>query len=103
FALHAMLKMTRTIMAASAAQVENNDKAIKLYGEAGWTTFFVDSESEEFKCQLEGQPAYNVTDGNVWDVVFNVLDNRVQIDLRGSDGNLQTHFVKTIMMRNYAK
>lgn len=70
---------------------------------AGGYNDIVEGESEELKCQLEGQPAYNVTDGNVWDVVFNVVDNRVQIDLRGSDGNLQTRFVKTVMMRNYVK
>lgn len=103
-ASHAILKMTRTIMTASAAQIDDvESKAIKIYDQADWTRFSIDPGTKQLQCQLNGQPAYNLTDGKVWDVLFTVTDNQAVIDLRGSDGNLQTHFVKTIMMRNYVK
>jgi len=97
-----MLKMSRSIKSASSAIVDNDGKAIKIYGESGtWTTFFVGQESNALICQIEGQYPEVVINDGVEDLAFNLEGNKVGINLKLREDNLQTHLVSTVMMRNY--
>jgi len=99
---YAMLKMSRSIKSASSAIVDNDGKAIKIYGESGtWTTFFVGQESNALICQIEGQYPEVVINDGVEDLAFNLEGNKVGINLKLREDNLQTHLVSTVMMRNY--
>jgi len=98
---YAMLKMSHSIKAASSAIVDNDGKTITIYEGGSWTTFFLGQESKALICQIEGQYPEVVINGRVEDLAFNVEGNKVGIDLKLREANLQTHFVSTVMMRNY--
>jgi prepilin-type N-terminal cleavage/methylation domain-containing protein len=101
-ASYAMLKMGRSIKAASSATIDDDGKTIKIYGEDGsWTTFFLGQESNALISQVEGQYPEVIINGRVEDLAFNVQGNKVGIDLKLREANLQTHLVSTLMMRNY--
>jgi len=102
YSSYAMLKKSHSIKAASSATIDDDGKAIKIYGEGGtWTTFFLGQESKALICQIEGQYPEVVVNGRVEDLAFNVEGSKVGIDLKLKEANLQTHLASTVMMRNY--
>ena len=101
-ASYAMLKINHSIRAAKSVEVESDAKAIKIYREADWIRFFLDEESNDLKCEIEGEELQTVVNGNVEDLEFTKEANRVRIGLKLKKGNFQNHFVSTVMMRNYA-
>ena len=107
-ASYAMLRMSRPIRAGTSAKVEANGTGLRIYTEGGWMRFFVAPGVS--KLMLKGEIGSD-TDGtissetilsdNVEDLQFNVTGNTVTIDLKLKEDDLETHFVSTIMMRNY--
>ena len=100
-ASYAMLRMSGPIKAGSSAELENDGKAIKIYREGGWIRFFLDENSSDLKCEIEGQENETIITDNVEDLQFNAADKTVGIDLKLKKDNFQNHFTLTVMMRNY--
>lgn len=100
-ASYAMLRISRSIKAGRSAELESDGKAIKIYRDADWIRFFLDENSSDLKCEIEGEEPQSVITDNVEDLQFNLEGNKVTIDLRLNDDNSQNHFVLTVMMRNY--
>ncbi len=99
-ASYTMLRICHPIKTAISAQVVSDGKAIKVYREADWIRFFLVDGSKDLKYQIEGKPEI-ILDDKVENLEFNVEGNRVTIDLKLKEDNLQTHLVSTVMMRNY--
>ncbi len=103
-----MLRMSRPLRAGISAKVEADGKGLRIYTEGGWMRFFVAPGAS--KLMLKGEIGSD-TDGtissetilsdNVESLQFNVTGNTVTIDLKLKVDELETHFVSTIMMRNY--
>jgi len=102
-ASYAMLRMSRSVKAATSAQVEGSGKGLKIFNEGGWMRFFLSPATEKYTLKGEDGETNFVTilDGNVEDLQFNVTGNLVRIEVKLSKDNLQTHLVSTVMMRNY--
>lgn len=100
-ASYGMLRLSRPIKAGVSATVEGDGTVLKIYRENDWITFSCPDGSNALQCQIEGQDPETVINGIVEDVAFSVEGNRVTVDLKLKEGNLQTHFASTIMMRNY--
>jgi len=102
-ASYAMLKMSRHIKAGTSAETENVGKAIRIYKDAGWMRFFLEQESNDLKCELKEQTPETIISGSVEELEFEVDSNKVRINLVLKEGNLETHFVSEVMIRNYGK
>ena len=107
-ASYAMMRMTRPIKAGTSAQVEDNGKGLRVYNdlEGNWRRFFVQTADEELMLETEivgASTSETILDDNVEDLEFNVTGTTVSIELKLRKDNLQTHFVSTVMMRNYAQ
>jgi len=102
-ASYAMLRMSRPIRAGTSAQVEADGKGLKVYTEGGWMRFFVAPGAS--RLTLKSETGVNapetILDDKIEYLQFNVTGNTVTIDLKLKEDDLQTHFVSTIMMRNY--
>ena len=108
-ASYAMMRMTRSIKAGTSAQVENDGKGLRVYNdkEGSWRRFFVQSASNKLmlKSEIVGDNSISETilDDKVEALQFNVTGTAVSIELKLREDNLQTHFVSTVMMRNYGQ
>ena len=102
-ASYAMLRMSHSIRAGNSAQVEASGKGLKIFNEGDWVRFFLSPATDKFTLKGEnGETNFETILGdNVQDLQFNVTGNTVRIELKLSEDNLQTHFVSTVMIRNY--
>ena len=103
---YAMQRISRPIKAGSSAQIEGNGVGIRVYNdiEGVWRRFFVQPAAQNLmlKTAIVGESiSETILDGNVEDLQFNVTGTTVRIELKLREDNLQTHFVSTVMMRNY--
>ncbi len=104
-ASYAMQRMTSAVKAGISAQIEGSGKGLKILNKGGWVRFFLSPATEQFTLKGENGETNFVTilDDNVEDLQFNVTGSTVRIELKLSEDNLQTHFVSTVMMRNYGQ
>ena len=108
-ASYAMQRMSRFIKAGTSARVEGDGKGLRVYNdiEGSWRRFFVQSAANNLtlKTAIVGESISDETilDGNVEDLQFNVTGTTVRIEIKLREDNLQTHFVSTVMMRNYGQ
>ncbi len=107
-ASYAMQRMSRSVKAGTSAQVEADGKGLRIYNdnEGSWRRFFVQSASQNLmlKTAIVGTNINeNILDGKVENLQFNVIGTTVRIELKLREDNLQTHFVSTVMMRNYGQ
>ncbi|MCH7556068.1 MAG: prepilin-type N-terminal cleavage/methylation domain-containing protein [Planctomycetes bacterium] len=111
-ASYAMQRMSRTIKAGTSARIEGNGTGIRIYNdvEGVWRRFFVqpvanNANNLTLKTAIVGESISDETilDDKVEDLQFNVTGTTVSIELKLRDDNLQTHFVSTVMMRNYGQ
>ena len=99
-ASYAMLRMSHSIKAGTAAEVLDDGKTVKIYRSGDYIRFFWVEGTNDLKSQIEGKPEILIND-KVEYVQFNVVGNKITIDLELKEDDAQTHFVSTVMMRNY--
>ncbi len=102
-ASYAMLSMSRPIKAGTSAQVEDGGKTVVIYEDANSIRFSQPDGTNDLQCQAGGQP-YTLINGKVESLLFTIDPNKpstVTIDLKLTEDGAQTHFVSTVMMRNY--
>ncbi len=107
-ASYAMQRMSRPIKAGTSATVEGDGKGLRVYNdnEGSWRRFFVQPASQNLmlKSEIVGDSiSETILDDKVEDLQFNVTGTTVRIELKLREDNLQTHFVSTLMMRNYGQ
>lgn len=108
-ASYAMQRMSHAVKAGTSAKVEADGKGIRVYNDVKgiWRRFFVQPAANNLmlKTAIVGESSSDETilDDRVEDLQFNVTGTTVSIDLKLRDDNLQTHFVSTVMMRNYGQ
>ncbi len=104
-ASYAMQRMCSVVKAGTSAQLEGSGKGLKIFNKGSWVRFFLSPATEQFMLKGEDGETNFVTilDDNVEDLQFNVTGSTVRIELKLSEDNLQTHFVSTVMMRNYGQ
>jgi len=103
---YAMQRMSRPIKAGTSAQVEGSGEGLRIYNdkEGSWRRFFVQPASNNLMLKSEivgGNTTETILDDTVEALQFNVTGTTVSIELKLREDNLQTHFVSTVMMRNY--
>ena len=103
---YAMQRISRPIKAGSSAQIEGSGEGLRIYNdkEGSWRRFFVQPASNNLMLKSEivgGNTTETILDDTVEALQFNVTGTTVSIDLKLREDNLQTHFVSTVMMRNY--
>ena len=103
---YAMQRMSRPIKAGSSAQIEGSGEGLRIYNdkEGSWRRFFVQPASNNLMLKSEivgGNTTETILDDTVEALQFNVTGTTVRIELKLREDNLQTHFVSTVMMRNY--
>ena len=99
-ASYAMLRMSHSIKAGTAAEVADDGKTVTIYRSGDYIRFFWVEGQRDLKSQIEGNPEIIISD-KVEDLQFNVEGNKVTIDLELKEDDAQTHFISTVMMRNY--
>jgi len=104
-ASQAMLKLNHHIKAGTAAELEDEGKAIKIYKDSEWIRFFLEEESgsKSLKYEPEGKTVETIIDGNVNDLLFDVNDNSVRINLLLEKGDLEINIISDVTIRNYGK
>ena len=107
-ASYAMQRMSLSVKAGTSAQVEGNGEGLRIYNAdaASWRRFFVQSAANNLMLNSEivgGNITETILDDTVEDLQFNVTGTTVRIELKLREDNLQTHFVSTVMMRNYGQ
>jgi len=95
----AMNRMSHSIQAGMAAELESDGHAIKIYRQTDWIRYFV--ESGDLKCEVEGGQPQVVVQGNIEALGFTLQASKVVINLTFTQNNVQNTFVSTIIMRNY--
>jgi len=103
---YAMQRISRPIKAGTSAQVEGSGEGLRIYNdkEGSWRRFFVQPASNNLMLKSEivgGNTTETILDDTVEALQFNVTGTTVSIELKLREDNLQTHFVSTVMMRNY--
>lgn len=103
---YAMQRIIRPIKAGSSAQIEGSGEGLRIYNdkEGSWRRFFVQTASNNLMLKSEivgGNTTETILDDTVEALQFNVTGTTVSIVLKLREDNLQTHFVSTVMMRNY--
>jgi len=99
-ASYAMQRISLPIKAGMNAELEGDGNAIKIYRATDWIRFFLE-QNNNLKCEIEGEGPQTIINGKMEALQFNVTGNTVIIELKLREDNLQTHFVSTVMMRNY--
>lgn len=107
-ASYAMQTITRAVKAGTSARVEGNGVGLRVYNdiEGAWRRFFVQPAANNLMLKtaiVGGIISETILDGKVEDLQFNVTGTTVRIELKLREDNLQTHFVSTVMMRNYGQ
>lgn len=100
-ASYAMLRMSHSIKAGTAAELLADGKTVIIYRSGGdYIRFFWTEGTRDLKSQIEGKPEI-ILNNKVEDLQFNVEGNKVTIDLELKEDDAQAHFISTVMMRNY--
>jgi len=101
-ASYAMLRMTRSIQAATSAEKSPNGRVLYIPKQSNPNiTFSYVADTNNLQCQIGGQ-TQTIINGEVKDLQFNVVgNNTVTIDLSLKKDDAQAHFISTVMMRNY--
>jgi len=99
-ASYAMLRMSRSIKAGTAAESADDGKTVIIYRSGDYIRFFWVEGQRDLKSQIEGKPEI-ILNSKVEDLQFNVEGNKVTIDLELKEDDAQAHFISTVMMRNY--
>lgn len=103
-ASYTMLELTHSIRACTSATVEADGKAIRIYDHLGaWELFSLGSGADKIQCEVEGQSPRIIIDRNLEGLQFNIVGNRVTIDLKLKKDNQQINLVSTVLMRNYGR
>ncbi len=107
-ASYAMQRMSRAIKAGTSARVEGNGTGLRIYNdiEGAWRRFFVQPAAQNLMLKtaiVGGNISETVLNDKVENLQFNVTGTTVKIELKLREDNLQTHFVSTVMMRNYGQ
>jgi len=107
-ASYAMQIMSRAVKAGTSARVEGNGKGLRIYNdiEGSWSRFFVQPAAKNLMLKtaiVGGSISETVLNDKVEDLQFNITGTTVRIELKLREDNLQTHFVSTVMMRNYGQ
>jgi len=107
-ASYAMQKMNRAIKAGTSARLEGNGIGLRIYNdiEGVWRRFFTQPAANNLMLKtgiVGGNISETVLDGKVEALQFNITGTTVRIELKLREDNLQTHFVSTVMMRNYGQ
>ncbi len=102
-ASYVMLRINRHIKGGTFAEMEDEGKAIKIYKGADWIRFFLEQDSKDLKCEIEGQEPETVISGSVEELQFSIDSNKVRINLTLKKDGLETHLVSEVMIRNYGK
>jgi Tfp pilus assembly protein PilW len=98
-ASYAMLRMSRSIQAATSAAADANGPVLNI--DNGSIIFSYAADTNDLQCQI-GEQSQTIINGKVEDLQFNVVgNNKVTIDLSLKEDDAQAHFVSTVMMRNY--
>jgi len=101
-ASYAMFRISRAIQAGKSAQLEGDGKGLRIFNEGGWMRFFVTPGASMLTLKGDvGGSAGTILENNVEALQFNVEGNKVTINLKLKQDNIQTHFASTVMMRNY--
>lgn len=99
-ASYAMLRMSRSIKAGTAAELADDGKTVIIYRSEDYIRFSWVEGQCDLRSQAEGKPEI-IINNKVEDLQFNVDGNKVTIDLEVKEDNAQAHFISTVMMRNY--
>lgn len=101
-ASYAMLRMSQSIKAATSAEKSPDGRVLYIPTQSNPNiTFSYVADTNNLQCQVGGQPQ-TIINGEVKDLQFNVVgNNTVTIDLSLKKDDAQTHFISTVMMRNY--
>ena len=102
-ASYAIIRINRHIKGGTFAETEDEGKAIKIYKGADWMRFFLDQNSKDLKCEIEGQDPETLISGSVEELQFSIDSNKVRINLTLKKDGLETHLVSEVMIRNYGK
>ncbi|MFZ2148050.1 MAG: prepilin-type N-terminal cleavage/methylation domain-containing protein [Sedimentisphaerales bacterium] len=101
-ASYAMFRISRSIQAGRSAELEDAGQGLRIYNEGGWMRFFVAPGASKLTLKSDvGGSIGTILEKNVEDLQFNVEGNKVTINLKLKQDNIQTHFASTVMMRNY--
>jgi prepilin-type N-terminal cleavage/methylation domain-containing protein len=102
-ASYAMLRMTRSIQAATSAEKSPNGRVLYIPKQSNPNiTFSYVADTNNLQCQIVGEQPQTIINGEVDNLQFNVVgNNTVTIDLSLKKDVAQAHFVSTVMMRNY--
>ena len=97
-----ILELSKSIKEAASVTVEGEGKEIQVYDADGsWVKYTFDSDTDTFQYQIQDQSAQILIDGYVENLEFNVVDNRVEIDLTLKKDDEEVHLDSTVQMRNY--
>jgi len=102
-ASYAINRINHYIKGGTFAETENEGKAIKIYNGDDWTRFFLEQDSKDLKFEIEGQEPKTIINNSIKDLIFVVDSKKVKTNLILKNGNLETHLVSEVMIRNYAK
>ncbi len=100
-ASYAMFRISQHIKEGTSAEMEDDGKAIKIYKDTDEMRFFLEQDSNDLKCEIEGRQPETILSGIVEDLQFNVDNNKVGINLMLKKDNLETHLISEAMIRNY--
>ena len=98
----AMLHLTHAIKEGDSATIENDGKTLRIHKEEGWIAFsYINDQDLIF--QLDDTAGQTIITDDVEDLLFTLEGNKVGIDLKLREENIETHFISTVMIRNYGK
>jgi prepilin-type N-terminal cleavage/methylation domain-containing protein len=101
-ASYAMLRMSQSIKAATSAGKSPDGRVLYIPTQSNPNiTFSYVADTNNLQCQIVGEQPQTIINGKVKDLQFNVAGNTVTIDLSLKEDDAQTHFISTVMMRNY--
>ena len=102
-ASYAIIRINRHIKGGTFAETQDEGKAIKIYKGADWMRFFLEQDSKDLKCEIEGKEPETIISGSVEELQFSIDSNKVRINLTLEKDGLETHLVSEVMIRNYGK
>jgi len=102
-ASYAIIRINHHIKGVTFAETEDEGKAIKIYKGADWMRFFLEQDSKDLKCEIEGKEPETIISGSVEELQFSIDSNKVRINLTLEKDGLETHLVSEVMIRNYGK
>jgi Tfp pilus assembly protein FimT len=99
-ASYAMLRMSRSIKAGTAAEVLDDGKTVIIYRNGDDIRFWWVEGQRDLRSQITGKPE-TIINNQVETLQFSVDGNKVTIDLKLKEDDARTYLVSTVTMRNY--